>query len=98
MTPEEEATLDELYRAGLYDNPPRPPAVAPLGMSEKESEAFDAMGGMIVALLEGGDVRAARERLVEAVESVDRFTLMSPQGYTETIGLLEEIAVEMGRV
>lgn len=98
MSDEEESVLDELYRAGLYNNPPKPPTVVPLGMSEKESEAFDAMGSMIVALLKGGDVRAARERLVEAVESVDRFTLMSPQEYTETVGLLEEIAVEMGRV
>lgn len=95
MTPEEIGLLDELFAAGLYDNPRKKPSVSPVGMSSEEYAIFEPLGNLLHAILTGDDVQSPRQRLVEAIEATEQFVFMPPEFYLEALGLLEDIAVEL---
>jgi len=97
MTDEEQAILDELYRLGEYDNPPKP---QPRTFSiDAERAAFPHITDMLCAvLLERGDVKEARQRVLEALEQVETFHVFTQEEWAELIEELEQIAIETGRV
>lgn len=100
MTDEERAILDDLYSRGMIDNALRPAVrafvVDPAWSVSKPMSALlhsvlDALRG------EGGDIKAARQIVLEAIEAVDTTSPLLDH-FIELLGVLEEIAVDEGLV